>query len=163
MRPLMLPQSASSLLALVLIALAGCGTGFPGGHSPGERSLRSANRVWRDYDCGTRRLPFVEVNGLEVTPASVAPGTSFTQRLVYSACLPQSRVELPVRVRTRIYHNGQEILTDVQPQFILRPGRWAVDATVTTPPTARPGGYTLRVDITGAVSAYGTPRFDVRH
>jgi hypothetical protein len=162
-RPLMLPLSATwLLLGLALVALSGCGTGFLGGYTPGTRLIESADRIWRDYDCGVRKLPFVEVNEVDVTPSTIASGTTFTQRLVYSACLPQGRTDLPVRVRTRIYQQGREILVDVQPQLILRPGRWALDATVSTPPAAQPGSYDLRIDIAGEVAANGITRFDVR-
>jgi hypothetical protein len=134
--------------------LTGCGSpGWLGNRTPGERMTGSPERTWSEYGCSDRKLPFVEVNAVEVTPETVVPGTSFDQRFVYSACLPRGRPELPVRLRVRIYRQAQETLTDVQPHFLIRPGRWTVDATVATPRAAPDGPYRLRVDISGAASA----------
>jgi predicted small lipoprotein YifL len=153
----------SFMTALMLLSMAGCGY-LPGlRRTPGAKLAESPARVSSDYDCPHRRLPFVEVNAVEVTPSVVAPGSSFNQRIIYSACLPRGRSELPVRLRTQITMQGAEMLRDVQPQFMLRPGRWIVDATVSTPPSARAGLYRVQIEISGLVTVDSAALFTVRH
>jgi hypothetical protein len=93
------------------------------------------------------------------TPGERMTGSPERTWAEYSACLPRGRTELPVHLRVRIYRQAQELLTDVQPKFLIRPGRWTVDATVSTPLSAPDGPYRMRIDMSGAIAADAAATF----
>ena len=68
------------------------------------------------------------------------------------------------RLRTRIYHDANLVVTDVVPDYPLRPGRWVVNTQITVPPSAPAGAYGVRLDFAapGRVSFDGATNMVVR-
>ena len=50
---------------------------------------------------------------------------------------------------TRVLYAGETLMSDRQPRYELKPGRWIVDATIEIPVTARTGVYAIEVQFEG--------------
>jgi len=149
-------------LALFGLCVWSAGCVWPA--APGQRQIADARRVWADNDCGMRGLPVLQLERNEVRPATVKPGAVTGHRFVYSLCAAEGSAEVRGRLRTRIYHGAEAVLTDVVPDYPLRPGRWVVDTRITVPPGAPGGAYSVRLDFAapGRVSFDGATAMVVR-
>ncbi len=149
-------------LALLGLCVSTAGCVWPA--APGHRQIADARRVWAENDCGMRGLPILQLERNEVRPATVKPGAMTGHRFVYSLCLPEGAAEVRGRLRTRIYHGAELVLTDVVPDHPLRPGRWVVNTRITVPSAAPGGAYSVRLDFAapGRVSFDGAAPMVVR-
>lgn len=113
--------------------------------TPGETLLAFPEAVWRDYNCGQRRLPFLKVEENSVLPPKLRPGEELSHRLVYAMCPAVPAQVAAGNLYTRIYFKGKPLVTDIAKGFEIKSGRWRVDTFITVPPDAAPGLYSVEV------------------
>jgi hypothetical protein len=145
------------LAAIVCAAylLGGCGhPNIQGGTAPappGERQDASAGSVHAQLRCANRPLPFAHLDTIALIPGRAKPGESVNYRIVYSLCTGGGET-VTGRLRTRVLRGTNAVLTDTTSGYRLKPGRWIVDSTITVPPAAPEGTYSVAVDFAGPVS-----------
>lgn len=135
----------TSTLLLAGLFLASCKTApdRPLRPTPGQHLIDDAEDVWDDYDCEDRKLPFATLEESEIRPATVYAGEEFNHHFIYALCPARNAQPIIGTLYRRVYFNNQIVFQDVERNFILKPGKWSVDAFITTPPDAKPGVYRL--------------------
>ena len=113
---------------------------------PGERLKTFPEKVWQQYDCEDQALPFFEIERLELHPRRLEPGGEFSHRLVYVLCPPSQTAVVTGRLDTRILHRGEAIVSERNPTYDIKPGRWVIDAFVRLPETAKTGIYAFELE-----------------
>ena len=136
-------------LALLLAFATGCtalGEARRLLREPGQKLLDLPDVVAQDYQCATRQLPFLEMEGQEINPDRVRPGAEFNHRFVYALCPRRATEVVTGTLRTRIRFRGRVIGQDREERFEVRPGRWAVDSFIRLPESAQEGIYALELE-----------------
>lgn len=160
-------SKALTALALALAcALAGCAW-LPEPlerpfRKPGVRLAEFPEQVSAEYNCANQKLPWFKLEKLEVWPKRLPAGDELGHRLVYSLCTANPTAVVTGKLETRIVYRGEAVVTDTDPKYDLRPGRWVIDVMVTVPPTAPEGLYALELDFKGGgVKFSGSETFAV--
>lgn len=126
----------------------------------GEFLEMRAEDVWDAEQCALRSRPYLRLDTLDLSPSTVAPGGTVTQRLVYTMC-GKSGQSARGSLRTLISQQRRPVFRDTI-DFVVKPGRWVVVSKVVVPPDAAAGSYQLSVDFAGkGLSFARTGDFDV--
>lgn len=140
----------SKALALLLATLLGLSSGCAhlrlSLREPGEQLRDFPEVVAEEYRCGDRALPFFQLEQNELLPVRVRAGGEFNHRMIYALCPADPTAVVRGTMATRIRFEGTPIVRDEIRDYVLRPGRWVVDALVRLPEDARIGVYALEVD-----------------
>ena len=99
--------------------------------------------------CARRKLPFLHIESVEISPERLRAGEEFNHRWVYSLCPVTPTSVVTGRLDTRIFFKGRPIVHDHNDPFELKPGRWVVDSFVTVPPGAQTGVYSIEIGFQG--------------
>jgi hypothetical protein len=143
-------MDAAKIACALLLTLAGLATPGCSGmrhvldrpfREPGEKLWAFPDKVWSEYECDRKELPFFEIEHLELYPKRLHPGDEFGHRLVYALCPERLTGVVTGELQTRILHRGQVIVEDRTPSYDLKPGRWVVDTFVRLPQSADVGIY----------------------
>jgi hypothetical protein len=139
---------AAALAAGALLAL-GC-AGLAGSvrkslREPGEHFEAFPEEVWRQYECEGRKLPFFKIERIELVPRKLRAGDEFNHRIVYALCPERSSEVLTGLLHTRILFRGQPVVSEREPAWEFKPGRWIVDAFVSVPENAEAGIYSMEL------------------
>ena len=110
---------------------------------PGERLWTFPDKVWSEYECDRKDLPFFEIERLELRPRRLHAGDEFGHRFVYVLCPDRLTGVVTGLFQTRILHRGQVIVEDRKPKYDLKPGRWVIDTFVRLPQSAETGVYAM--------------------
>jgi hypothetical protein len=134
----------------MLWMLAGCANIHQqivsGARQPGQQTLTTPERLWKDNSCEKANRPSVSVESLEVLPEKVKPGARVNYRLIYAMCPANKFSEtVSARVHRNLLYKGQEVARNVKDDLELRAGRWAVDSFFTLPTETPLGVYALEV------------------
>ena len=139
------PKALAAALALCL----GCSSAISALQlairQPGERLKAFPEKVWSQYECDRKRLPFLEIEQMDLSPRRLRPGQEFSQRLVYALCPERPSGVVTGELDTRILYRGRTIVQQHTPSYDLKPGRWVVDAFVQLPDDAEGGIYAFEV------------------
>jgi hypothetical protein len=139
--------AALALVAGLLLACAGAvGKVRKALRDPGERIADLPEQVWEEYDCSHRALPFFKIERTELVPNRLRPGQEFDHRLVYVLCPERPTEVTQGSLDTRILFRGRPIVSEHDPSYELRPGRWIVDAFVEVPAQAEVGVYSMELE-----------------
>lgn len=146
-------RSGAVRVATLLVALAlasGCTSVYwavkKSLRSPGEKLEDFPEKVWNEYDCDGRKLPFVRIEKNEVTPPRLRAGAEFNHRLAYVLCPEVPTKVVRGRLETRILFRGRAIVREADARFEIKPGRWTVDTFIQVPEQAEVGIYALQVE-----------------
>lgn len=135
------------VLALALLAALGCTsmrhTFDRPFRKPGERLWTFPDKVWAEYECDRKELPFFEIERLELSPKRLHAGEEFEHRFAYVLCPDRLTGVVTGAFHTRILHRGQVIVEDRKPTYDLKPGRWVIDTFVRLPQSAETGVYAM--------------------
>jgi hypothetical protein len=141
--------AVASLALFHIAALSGCSMVYQQAlsaiRSPGERLRTSPDQAWTDLRCAERARPFVELESLEIVPNLIKPGYRTNYRIVYVMCPLQPSAVIKTRLARRILFKGEEVASNVNNAFELKPGRWVVDSFFTLPKESPLGVYSLEV------------------
>ena len=113
--------------------------------TPGEHLRTFPDKVWSEYGCDDKELPFFAIEYLELHPRRLAPGEEFGHRLIYVLCPEAPTGVVTGALHTQILHRGVPIVEDLDRAYDIKPGRWVLDSFVKLPPTAKTGVYALRI------------------
>jgi len=113
--------------------------------SPGERLKSFPEKVWDEYSCDSKELPYFKIERLELYPRRLKPGEEFGHRLVYVLCPEHTTGVVTGSLDTRILHRGTPLVVDTQANYDLKPGRWVIDAFIRLPESAAVGIYALEL------------------
>ena len=113
---------------------------------PGETFKEHPEKVWKEYECDQKKLPFIKILSYEVIPPELLPGEEINQHFEYVMCPAFPAQVIQGTLYRRIYYRGKIIFEDVTKHFEFKPGKWAVDAFITVPPSAPPGVYYLSLE-----------------
>jgi hypothetical protein len=117
---------------------------------PGERLKAFPEQVWKQYDCGKKKLPFFAIEDLELSPRHLEPGDEFNQRLTYVLCPATASGVVTGRLDTRILYRGKPVINQRDSSYDIKPGRWVVDTFVRLPKNAGAGVYAFELKFRGA-------------
>ncbi len=123
----------------------------PAPAQPGVQPVLDAQATWNDYNCASKKLPFVVIEEDRIVPATPAPGEEFSHRFSYAVCTEQSTPISGVLTR-RIYYQNRLVFENKTDDFELRPGKWKVSASIKTSPKAKPGNYDLQLTFSSPVT-----------
>jgi hypothetical protein len=140
-----------SALALAFV-LACCSCAYVPG--PLERPFRKPGvhledfpeKVGKEFNCASQKLPWFKLETLEVWPKRLEAGEVLGHRVTYVLCTDGPTDVVTGTLETRIVFRGQPILRESDPAYDLRPGRWVVDVFVTVPKSAADGLYALELE-----------------
>ena len=113
---------------------------------PGEKMILPPNTVWEKSLCRNQKLPFISIVQYQVIPVSVKPGNSFSQRLTYSLCSNDRGDEILGSLYTRITFRGSPVISDVDSNHTMKPGKWRLDRIIDIPSDATPGVYSIELE-----------------
>jgi hypothetical protein len=113
---------------------------------PGVQLGEVPEKVAEQYQCQNQKLPWFKLEKLEVWPKRLHAGEELGHRLVYALCMDGATDVVSGKLDTRIVYRGKPIVSDTDPKYELRPGRWIVDVFVTVPPVAAEGLYALELE-----------------
>ena len=143
----------SKALAAALLICLGCASTLSAlklrFREPGERLQTFPEKVWEQYKCGQRKLPFLEIEDLELSPRHLKPGDEFNQRLIYVLCPATASGVVTGRLDTRILYRGKPVVRQHDSSYDLKPGRWVVDTFVRLPKNAGAGVYAFELKFKG--------------
>lgn len=111
--------------------------------SAGEKNLATGATVAQELPCSAPGAAPARLESSSVLPQRPRPGGEINHRLVISAC-PLGRHDPAGTLTRRFTHLGRTMFEDHQP-YVIKPGRWAVDAFIGLPPHVSPGPYRLEV------------------
>ncbi|MBI4803691.1 MAG: hypothetical protein HY795_00480 [Desulfovibrio sp.] len=118
----------------------------PAKPAPGPKLLLEYEALSRELQCDNLKLPMLALEANTLNPERVAPGGEVHHRFIYAFC-PASGGGSEKGVLTRkLSLKGKTVFLDQDKDFILTPGRSAVDAFFLVPETAPPGTYVLELD-----------------
>lgn len=151
----------AALVALVLVAF-GCanvaGNVRKSFREPGEHFEAFPEEVWKKYECEGRKLPFFKIERLELVPRKLHAGDEFNHRFVYALCPEHSSEVLTGTLHTRILFRGRAVVSERDPAYEFKPGRWIVDAFVTVPERAEAGIYSMELAFESPMLAFEESR-----
>lgn len=139
-------KTLAALLLAMLIPTMACTHLRLSMRDPGEQLRDFPEIVSEEYRCGDRHLPFFQLEHNELVPVRVRAGGEFNHRMVYALCPAGPTDVVRGTMATRIRFEGSSIVEDQIDDYVLRPGRWVVDALVRLPENARIGVYALEVE-----------------
>jgi hypothetical protein len=141
-------------VALSLAWILGCANFVAGVkrslREPGEHFQTFPEEVWKEYGCGERALPFLEIEKSELLPRRMKAGEEFNHRLVYALCPRHPTAVVSGTLHTRILHRNTPVVRETDEHYDLKPGRWAVDAFVKVPEDAETGIYSIEIEFVSA-------------
>jgi hypothetical protein len=111
--------------------------------SPGTQRVAAIDPVWQELDCANKVRPHIAVEGYEATPGRLRSGAEINVRLTYAFCGRNREDEATGRLSRRVLRRGQVVFEDVETQFVVRAGRWNVDASIRFPANAGAGEYVI--------------------
>jgi len=114
--------------------------------TPGERMILPPKTVWGKASCEEHDIAHLVVEQYQVIPVLVRPGSSFSQRLIYSLCTNERGDEILGKLYTRIYFRGESIITDIDSNYAMKPGKWRIDRIIDIPQKATPGVYSIEME-----------------
>lgn len=118
----------------------------------GVKQVLDEQAVWNEYNCGSKKLPFIIIERDDIAPSAVRPSQEFRYRFVYAACISGNQKTIKGTLDRKIYYRSRLIYQDVKRDFVVKPGRWDVTALVQVPPKAVSGTYsfdlTLKTPVT---------------
>jgi hypothetical protein len=117
--------------------------------TPGVTQLLDGKAVWKEYNCDSKKLPFIVIEQDEILPASVQAGKEIQHRFVYAACTSSDQQVIKGSLSRKIFSRGRAVFEDTSRSFQVIPGRWKVNAIVGIPPKAKSGSYDLELIISG--------------
>lgn len=121
----------------------------PAKPAPGPKLLLEHEALSRELQCDTLKLPMLLLEANILNPGRVAPGNELHHRFVYAFCpAPGGEPEKGALMR-KLSLKGKIVFLDQDKEFILTPGRSAVDVYFLVPETAPPGTYVLELDYKG--------------
>lgn len=112
---------------------------------PGAQLSGTPDRIWRQYRCGNKKLPFVQIISNEVIPIYLAPGEKINHRFIYVMCAKKHSKPLTGPFYRRIYSKEELIFEHEISNFEFHSGQWIIDAFIKIPPQAKPGAYTFEM------------------
>jgi hypothetical protein len=115
------------------------------GRSPGAKLEDGPESVSKEYKCGEKNLPFIQIEKNEIIPPRVEPGGKVNHRLIYVACTTEPAGVIRGTLHRRIYFKAA-VTADEGSDFEVQPGRWTLDAFTTVPKDAEAGVYALEVE-----------------
>ncbi len=118
--------------------------------SAGEKSLDNPDEVWAEHACDQKDLPYLVLDSDEVSPDHVRAGEEFNQHLVYVMCPSAPAGVIVGDLYTAIYYQGQIVYSEVEKNFVVKPGKWSVDAFIRVPPESVPGVYSIQAEFKSA-------------
>ncbi len=122
---------------------------------PGETFKEHPEKIWKEYQCSQKKLPYIEITKYEVLPPELLPGEEINQHFEYIMCPKFPAQVIQGVLYRRIYYKGQVIFEDITKDFEFKPGKWAVDAFITVPPSAPAGVYYLSME-------FKSPKFKIK-
>jgi hypothetical protein len=151
----------AALLALALLAL-GC-AGVVGNvrksfREPGQHFEAFPEEVWNEYECEGRVLPFFKIERIELVPRKLRAGAEFNHRIVYVLCPERPSEVLAGTLHTRILFRGRALVSESDPAYEFKPGRWIVDAFVSVPERAEAGIYSMELGFEGSALSFEESR-----
>jgi hypothetical protein len=150
-----------ALVALGLVAL-GCasvaGSLRKSFREPGEHFEAFPEEVWKEYECEGRKLPFFKLERIELLPRKLRAGDEFNHRIVYALCPEHSSEVLAGTLHTRIRFRGAPVVSESDPAYEFKPGRWIVDAFVSVPEQAEAGIYSMELAFESAALSFEESR-----
>jgi hypothetical protein len=153
-----LRRVGAGLALLALAGMLGCATTVGGlrksFREPGEHFQSFPEEVWSQYDCDGRKLPWFKIEKIELLPRRLRAGDEFNHRIVYVLCPDAPTAVVTGRLDTRILFRGRSIVTETDPAYEIKPGRWIVDAFVSVPPRAEAGIYSMELAFEGRSLAF---------
>jgi hypothetical protein len=117
---------------------------------PGEHMILLPKTVWEKAACEDHDIPHLIVEQYQVIPVLVKVGASFSQRLIYSLCTNKRGDEIVGNLYTRIYFRGKAIVTDIDPDYAMKPGKWRIDRIIDIPSEAIPGVYSIEMEFSNS-------------
>ncbi|NJO67543.1 MAG: hypothetical protein HC826_00780 [Rhodospirillales bacterium] len=121
---------------------------------PGEKLLRATDDPALLKSCVNYQRRYLWIDQVEVSPIQVNPDSQLNHRFIYTFC-PQVEIASVIgTLVTRIYYQGQVVVTHTEKDFPLSPGQWAVDANILIPAQASPGIYTLETSFVAGGAAF---------
>lgn len=121
----------------------------PAKPEPGPKVLLDHEALSRELQCDKLKLPMLALEANTLSPERVAPGGELHHRIVYAFCpAPGGGSEKGILLR-KLSLKGKVVFQDQDRNFVLTPGRSAVDAFILVPEAAPPGTYVLEVDYRG--------------
>jgi hypothetical protein len=143
-----------ALLALILPACSTLGTDLTRikdtvivqFRKPGEHMILPPKTVWENAACSDHGSPRFIIEQYQVIPVSIRAGAFFSQRLIYSLCTNKRGDEILGKLYTRIYFRGKPIITDIDSNYALKPGKWCIDRIIDIPRKATPGVYAIEME-----------------
>jgi len=143
------PRRRSAALVAFALLVLGCaslaGSVRKSFREPGEHFEAFPEEVWKEYECEGRKLPFFKIERIELVPRKLHAGDEFNHRIVYALCPERSSEVLTGRLHTRILFRGQAVVSESEPAWEFKPGRWIVDAFVSVPEQAEAGIYSMEL------------------
>ena len=119
---------------------------------PGVKLVLDEQALWREYNCGSKTLPFIVIEQYNISPSVVRPGQEFRYHFVYAACTLSNQKTIKGSLVRKIYYKGSLIFQDTKRDFLLKPGRWDVTALVRVPPKTTPGTYNFELTLKSPVT-----------
>lgn len=113
---------------------------------PGESMILPPAMVWEKARCSNHDVPLISIDQYQVIPVVIPPGSSFSQRLIYSLCTNKRGDEILGTLYTRIYFRGKPIVTDRDANYAMKPGKWRLDRIIDIPADATPGVYAIEME-----------------
>lgn len=118
---------------------------FKAPRTPGPSMIDPPERVWTEYRCASRALPFTLLQSQVLQPTRIAPNSEINQRFVYVVCPARGLNGVRGALTRRVLYRGNAIWTDNEPDYELQGGRWSVDLFLTIPDNAESGYYEFEV------------------
>jgi hypothetical protein len=147
-----------AILALLLCLTPGCVKKAPDQEpppppakpDPGPKVLLEHEALSRELQCDQLKLPMLSLEANILKPSRVAPGSELHHRFVYAFCPASDGGPEKGTLMRKLSLKGKIVFLDQDKDFILTPGRSAVDAFFLVPEGAPPGTYVLELDFKGA-------------
>lgn len=118
---------------------------FKAPRTPGPSMIDAPERVFAEYRCASRSLPFTLLQSQQLQPLRVAPNNEINQRFIYVLCPSRGYNGLRGSLTRRVLYRGNAIWSDNEPNYDLQGGRWSVDLFLTIPEGAEAGYYEFEV------------------
>ncbi|MFO8084900.1 MAG: hypothetical protein R6U27_11345 [Desulfobacterales bacterium] len=113
---------------------------------PGEHMILPPKTFWEKAACADQQTPYFMVEQYQVIPVLVRAGDFFSQRMIYSLCTNRRGDEILGNLHTRIYFRGKPIMTDVDSNYAMKPGKWRIDRIIDIPMEAASGVYSIEIE-----------------
>ncbi len=135
----------------------------PAKPAPGPKLLLGAEELAKEIGCDRLQLPVLELEGNTLKPERVQPGAEVHHQIIYVFCPDPDKAPEKGTLTRKLTLKGKTVFLDKEENFIVKPGRSAVDAFFQVPDTAPPGTYVLEVDfhsVTKAKKGQKPPSFN---